>query len=283
MNITKRSIKYIMPLRLQENLTFYKNYKRWINWENPNTFDEKLMVLQQDYTKNQKIKDCIDKFRVRDYVKEKGLGEILFNLIGVYDSSEEIVWEELPDAFVIKCNHGCGYNIIVSNRKETPVNLENIKKWKKQLSSWMKEDYAIPSGEMIYKDIKPKIIIETFIDNKGKWPTDYKFHCSRGGVFAVLMISDREERVKFDLIDCEETELPYLQNMISTKIERPKHFERMLEISKILSEDFPFVKVDLYECDDEIYFGELTFAPHGCITSYFNADGQIAFGGKVQL
>lgn len=242
------------------------------------------MVLQQQYTNDSTIKTCIDKYRVREYVKSKGVEEILVNLLGVYDSEEDIDWDKLPNRFAIKCTHGSGYNIIVSDYQKEKQDVEIINKWKKKLHKWLHEDYAIFSGEVIYRHIPRKIIIEEFIGSEeGKWPVDYKFYCSYGKIFAVFCVTDREEYSKYELTDANNNVLPYLQTNNVTRIEKPMCYNRLKEVASILSEDFPFVRVDLYERNEKIYFGELTFAPNGCIDTDYNLEGQRFFGAAVCL
>lgn len=281
-NSILRCIKSIFHPRISENLVFRKNHGRWINYSNPKLLDEKLLILRGgEYYKNKLITQCADKYAVREYIQNKGYSHILTNMISVHESTEEIEWDKLPSKFVLKCNHGSGYNIIVTNKN-------NINKHKviKQLEYWMKENFAVMSGEEQYKKIPRKIIIEEFLDTKtGELPIDYKFFCSRGNIICALIITGRgnsQERIYVDedfkdlhLVD-EYTGEDYLHL-------KPKSFSNMIEISKELSKDFPFVRVDLYDVCGKVVFGELTFTPHGCNHNYLSEESQVWMGSQIIL
>lgn len=275
-----RCLKSIFPPRFSENIVFKKNHGRWINYSNPKLLDEKLLILRgKEYYKNPLITKCADKYAVREYIKSKGYSTILTNIIDVCESTKEIDWDKLPKKFVMKCNHGSGYNIIVKDKSNINKN-EVISR----LNYWMKENYAVISAENQYSKIPRKIIIEEFIEtDTGELPIDYKFFCSRGNFICALIITGREgkqERIYVDenfkdlhLID-EYTGDDYTDLM-------PKSFYEMIKISKVLSEDFPFVRVDLYNAYGKAIFGELTFTPHGCNHDYLSKKSQKWIGNRI--
>lgn len=277
-----RCIKSMFPPKLTGNLVFIKNHHRKINYKNPTLLDEKLLILREkEYYKNNLITQCSDKYAARKYIESKGYSDILNDLIGVYSSVNEIDWDTLPQQFAIKCTHGSGYNIIVRNK-----NKEDKDQIFKQLNFWMKENYAIISSELHYYNITPKIIIEKFLQDKnGKLPTDYKFFASKGKVICCLLISGRENKLERIYVD----ESFYNLKLVSEytgkdyTLLKPDSFDKMIEISKNLSKDFSFVRVDLYDVDGQVVFGELTFTPHGCNHEYLSDTAQTWIGKQITL
>jgi hypothetical protein len=219
----------------------------------------------------------VDKYRARAYVEEQGLAEILPVLIGGgYNSPEEISleWERLPNQFVIKYNHGCGYNILVNDKHE--FNSDAIVE---QLHKWSKEDYWKIYGETQYKFIEKKIIIEEYL---GDDIQSYKFLCFNGRP-EVLYVSDMGY---LDFFDLDWNWLPIslgTHDHASKPISKPKNLLRMIDIAKKLSSNFPFVRVDLYNINDKIYFSELTFIPTGGVMKLNPPEIAIEWGEKIQL
>lgn len=271
----------VLPHKLSEQITYYKNWHRLINFKNPKYFDEKLMVLKATkYSNNNLIKKCIDKYEVRKYVESKGLKEILNQLYFVCDRVEDIDISFLPEKFVLKANHGCGYNIIVQDKSKF-----DLKKAKDKLKYWLEEDYGVISGEYTYKNIPRKIICENYIGtDDGILPIDYKFFCSRGKVICALLIIGRYNDEKWLFVDKEYKDLKFVdfadKNISKYK---PKCFDDMVSIAGKLSEDFDFVRVDLYQYKDKVIFGELTFTPHGCIHKYLSNEAQLWIGEKIEI
>lgn len=277
-----RCFKGIISPKIVENITFFKNYGRVLNVNNPILFDEKLLILKsREYFKNDLVKQCTDKYAVRQYIESKGLGNILNELIDIGNNTNEIKWDLLPEKFAIKCTHGCGYNIIVRDKNEIDTNLI-----KEKLEYWLEEDYGVISGEYHYKNMKRKIIVEKYLEGKNnELPIDYKFFCSRGKVICALIIVGRGNKQERIFVDENYNYLNFVneysgKDYLSTK---PKAFEEMIEISKKLSEDFPFVRVDLYEVNNKVVFGELTFTPHGCMHKYLSEEVQVKIGSKIVL
>ena len=181
-------------------------------------------------------------------------------LLGVYDKTEEeIDYDILPNQFVLKLNHGSGYNIIVKEK-----NKENITNINKKLNKWIKEDYYKIKKEYQYKNVIKKIVCEEYInDSKGEL-LDYKFFCFDGEPKLFKVDFDRFQNHKanfydnnWKLLNLQETGFENNKN----EVDKPKKFNEMLEIARKLSSEFKFVRVDLYNVDEKIYFGELTFTP----------------------
>ena len=267
-NILNKILICINPI-LYSKRVYRKTLGKKLNLKNPVEFNEKLMWLKfNTYYNNDLITQCADKYRVRDYVKKCGCEEILNDLIGVYNNINEIEWNSLPNKFAIKCNHGAGYNIICTDKNKL-----DEKQVKKQLSEWMKEDYSKIAAEMQYKNINRKIICEKYIDmGNNKLPTDYKLYCFNGKVKIILVMKDRESTVTREFYN-EKWERLYLRDYEGSPAQptsKPDNLEKMIEYAEKLSKPFEFVRVDLYDVNQKILFGELTFTPTGCLAKYKN-------------
>ena len=247
-----------LPDKLVINIENFITYKRFLNKENPEYFGEKIQWLKL-YGNLEKYNDYVDKYKVREFGSNVIGEEYLIPLLGAYDKPEEIDYEKLPNQFVLKLNHGSGYNIIVKEK-----NKENINNINKKLNKWIKEDYYKIKKEYQYKNVKKKIVCEKYInDSKGEL-LDYKFFCFNGKPEFVKVDFDRFQNHKvnfynsnWELLNLQETGWGNNKN----KVDKPKNFSEMLEIARKLSTKFQFVRVDLYNVDGKIYFGELTFTP----------------------
>ncbi len=256
-----------MPV-FASKVLYFRTFRKRLNLKNPKTFNEKLMWLKlyEDYRLKTKY---ADKYLVRDYISRLGYSNILIDLYKVYESVEEINFKELPKRFVMKCTHGSGFNIICQNKDEL-----DLEKTKVQLKKWMETDYGLLFCEPHYSQIKPRIIVEKFLDDEfnSELPIDYMIHCFHGvpQVIEVGVYLGNNEKT-YSTFNCSWDILPYFKDSLtdSEVIRRPTNLEEILEISKELSKDFTYVRVDLYYCHNKIYFGELTFTPAGCVDKDF--------------
>lgn len=275
------TLSVISPTLCSKVLYWMIFHKR-LNLKEPKKFNEKLMWLKLNtYNKNDLITKCVDKYLVREYIKEKNCSEILNELLFVYDNEKEIIWDELPQKFALKCNHGCGSNIICSNKN----NLDE-QKVKEQLKKWMNTDFWKLDGEVNYKYINKKIICEKFIENekdKNALPIDYKIYCFNGKPKMILVCSERKEKVKYNYYDTNWNVLEISKEISDRTIEKPKVLNEMLKYAETLAEDFPFVRVDFYEMNNKIIFGELTFTPSGCLDNDFSEEGDLYLGSLLDI
>ncbi len=256
-------------------LFIYKTHKK-PNLKNPKTFNEKTTKLKLTYKDNMLVSQCADKYGVREYIKSKGLENILNELYLVCDTPEEIDFSKLPDKFALKCTHGCGYNIICDDKNKL-----NIEKAKKKLKKWLKEKCGLASTELQYLNIKPRIICEKYLcTEKGKLPLDYKIYCFKGKPECILVCSEREKKLKLSYYDLNWKRLEYETECWSAQkdIDKPKNLEKMLDYASKLSEDFEFVRVDFYNDEGKIIFGELTFTPAACCAPYYTEKANIELG-----
>ncbi len=238
-----------------------------LDLKNPKTLNEKCMWLKlNSYYNHPLITECCDKYLVRNYIKRMGCAEILNDLIGVWETPNEINFYDLPNQFALKCNHGAGYNIICTDKSR--LNIENTRK---QLSKWLKEDYWKVCAETQYKFIKKKIIAEKFIENKSGDLIDYKFFCESGKFKTLQVISDRYSNMQLYYFDETLVYQPSYSFSEEVKFDTssppklPDNVTEMIKIAEHLSKPFPFVKVDMYNVDGKIMFSELTFIPYGAI------------------
>lgn len=238
-----------------------KKFEKWLHYtpdfENPQSFNEKMNWLKLYYY-DENIAECCDKNRVRDYVKNKGLEDLLIPQIGVFKTAEEIDFEKLPDKFVLKPSHDSGHTIICNDKNNL-----NIKDACKRLDHWLKTDYVWSAFEWCYHNDNPVIVCETLLeDNNVDEIYDYKFFCFNGEPQYIFFVSDRKHHAKSDFYDMNwkrQTDFRWMYEPSGIDHPMPVNFEKMKEYARILSKDFPFVRVDFYEVNGKVYFGEMTF------------------------
>ena len=266
--------------RLLCSLQFLINYRFWPNLVQPRRFSEKVWHRLL-YERNPILTMISDKYRVRDYVAAKVGCDYLVPLLWSGDKPDEIPFDALPLPFIIKLNHGCDYNIVVNDKTQF-----DHKEIILQLKEWMHEnfgqDYALGNA-WGYKNIIPHIIIELFLGDNEKAPEDFKFFCFSGRVEFFKMDFDRftDHSIKYfdrDLraLDLIEVGLKLYQG----KIDIPENISEMIRVAESLSKGFGFIRVDLYNINSKIYFGELTSYPGG-ISDRFEPDSyDYMFGDK---
>jgi hypothetical protein len=221
-----------------------------------------------------------DKLLVRDYIAKK-VGECyLIPLLWFGHKPESIPYDQLPDKFVIKANHGSAYVIVVKDKSK--LDKKNIEQ---ELKKWMAQNYGQDTALGIawgYKNIKPSILIESYIEENGNVPVDYKFYCFSGRVEFLTIHYDRFEAHKTRSFDrnFEPHEFRYDFDSWNGECHRPENFETMIYVAETLSQEFDFMRVDLYNAGGNIYFGELTPYPGGIATKFLPARQDIILGRK---
>lgn len=227
-----------------------------LNWDNLQTYTEKMQWAKL-YDKNPLKATLTDKYLVREWVEKTIGGEYLIPLLGVWDNFEDIDFSELPDRFVLKTNHGSGTNLIVKDKSKL-----NLKRAKRMFDDWMNIDYAYNSNfEMHYTDIKPKIIAEKYMETSTGELPDYKFLCFGGKPYYCWVDCGRftnHTRNVYDL-DWKLQSWSQCHPINEVIIEKPAKFETMVMLAQKLSEGLSHVRVDFYNIDGNIYFGEMTF------------------------
>lgn len=246
---------------------------------NPKRFTDKLEWLKA-YDSTFLKTMCADKVLVRNYVEDKLGEDISIPLIGVYDKFDDIDFTKLPKDYVIKTNHGSHTNIIVRDGK---INKDAAKR---QFENWLSKDWSWYGYELHYIPIKRKILIEQYMNDGNSDLFDYKFYCFNGNPTFCQIITDRNtnEKISHYNMNWEYDIKPDQIGFTSiANIEKPKNFEQMKECAKKLSEDFKFVRVDFYEINGKIYFGELTFIPAAAYIKYKNDKVDFEIGEMLRL
>lgn len=276
-------IGWIFPDKLYLVLVYYLKNGEWLNLNNPQTYNEKLNWLKI-YDKNPLYTSMVDKLAVKDYVKAKIGEEYIIPIIGVWNSPDEIEWDKLPNQFVLKTTHG-GANggVIICRDKNVFNRTEAISKLKKA----MKQNIYKSLREWPYKNVHKRIIAEMYMeDAQTKELRDYKFFAFNGTVRALFIATERGSgKVKFDYYDSEFHHLDLVQEhpMSGKQYDKPVCFEEMKRIAGLLSEGIPQLRVDLYEVNGNVYFGECTFFHHGGMVPFHPHEWDVTFGKWIVL
>lgn len=234
---------------------------RPLNLDNPQTFNEKLQWPKL-YDRKPGYTVMVDKYRVRDYIKEKLGEEYLIPLLGVWNDPKDIDFEKLPNQFVLKCNHNSGLGMYICKDK-SKLTTTSIRTIRRNLSRGLAQDYYLTGREWPYKDVPRKIIAEKYMEDPATSELrDYKWYCFDGEPKLVMINTDRAKgQTKADYFDMDFNHLDFTwgyPNAVPSP-EKPKLFDEMKRLSRILSKGIPHIRVDFYEVQEQIYFGELTF------------------------
>lgn len=260
--------------RLYINLSYLHNRGKFPNIKHPQDLSE-IIYNEMLSGEINKYTPYVDKLKVREYIAQWGYSDILPKIYGVYNNFDEIDFSILPEKFAIKTNHGSGGHCFCKNKSIFDKDAARV-----TIEKTMNTVFG--TTETQYHTIAPKIYCEEFIeDNTGQLPTDYKFMCCDGIVKCVLIISERkDDDYKAYTYSVDWKPVDYIRGKHKgiDIIEKPKNYDRMLEISQDLAKKFPHVRVDLYDSGDRIYFGELTFTPQGGIMSYFTNEALAKLG-----
>lgn len=272
-------VSYISP-RLNTKLLFLKKFGRLPNLKNPQTLNEKLLKLKLErFGTDALVRRCADKYRVREYVKSCGCASTLNRLIAVYDSVDDIAWEQLPQRFVMKWNFGCGYNLICKDKSAL-----DIPSAEKKLRQWGREPFWAYYSELQYRNVEKKLIVEEFIGNAdGELPEDYKFYCFNGRAHCVMLCVGRQEGwPRFYFLDRDFKLLRINRDSKNAPadftLQKPALIDEAFAVADRLSQGFPFVRVDLYICDKGVRFGELTFTPAAALDNKRLPETDLMFG-----
>lgn len=250
----------IIPDDLYLRLEYKLVMRKKLDIENPKSFNEKLQWLKLN-DRNPKYTDLVDKYKVRDYISKELGQEYLIPLLGVYSRFEEIDFDMLPDQFVLKPNHTSGDVYICKDKSK--INKISLKK---MINKWLKKEYYWPHREWPYKNVKPRIICEKLMmDDSGTELKDYKFLCFNGQVKCSFVCLNRnsETGLNVDFYDMDWKPMYFERHYPNsgTVIPKPKNFDKMVKFAEKLSKGLSFVRVDFYETNGKLYFGELTLYP----------------------
>lgn len=278
----------LKPIQVARLKHFYKFHKM-PNYEHPTDINEKIN-WNKFYGDTSRWADLADKYKVRKYVEFLGLGDILVQLYGRWDKASNIDWNRLPNQFVLKVNNGCG-DIFVCRDKDRLDKAAVVDTYDRLVSI----KYGDVTGEPHYAKIQPCIIAEELLDvNKQSIKTssliDYKVWCLNGKPYCIWCAWNREKGgADTGVYDLDWNYHPewsvFTEHYRQGKeiLPKPKNFKRMLEIAIKLSEEFPILRVDLYEVNGKIYFGELTFTSLGGFMDYLTPEVLLDMGSKVRI
>lgn len=260
---------------------FYKRTGEILNLENPITYNEKIQWLKL-YDSTPLKSRLADKFLVREWIKEQIGEKYLIPLLGVWNHFNEINFDELPNQFVLKCNHACGWNMIVKNKQTFNQQHANY-----MFTKWLSTNFAYLNGfELHYKPILPKIIAEEYIENLDGQIFDYRFYTFHGKVAFVWVDlnsgTPKHTRNIYD-INWNLSELKVSYPNIPFPISKPKNYDLMLSLATKLSQSFIHARVDFYDLDDRVYFGEITFTPQSGAGKWAPTKYNTIYGNYIHL
>lgn len=247
-----------------------------IDWKHPRDLNEKIQWLMC-FSDTTMWSLCADKYRVREYVESKGLGDLLVPLYGVWEKAEDVDFESLPDKFVIKCNHDSGsYHIVDKAKGFDPAAI------RADLAAHLRIKYGYVHGEMYYNRIRPCIIAEKMLELSGtteKSMVDYKIWCFDGNPYSIMVCSDRgSDGLSLNIYDKSWNVHPEVSVFSDHykdgrgRVPKPECLDQMLSAAAVLSKGFPEVRVDFYEAGGQLYFGELTFSSLCGKMEYYTED-----------
>lgn len=271
---------------------YFVHFKKRINLKDPQDLNEKIKWAML-YSDTSKWTDLADKYKVRNYVKELGLADILVDLYAVWHNVEEVNFDVLPDSFIIKANNGNGKgtNKII---KKSDLNPEKQAEYLSMIKEWLhRKRIGALSAEPQYAGIKPCVIAEEVLTPEPEETTltDYKIWCFNGKAYYVWVCNDRSSGgnsahvLTYDLDWNPHPEFSvftsdYMQGEV---IPKPKNFEKMIEVAEKLSTGFPELRVDLYNISGKVYFGELTFTSQGGGMDFYTQEFLKELGSKFSI
>ena len=256
-----------------------------LNLKAPLTYNEKLNWLKLN-DRNPLYTKLVDKYEVKNYVAEKAGKQYVIKTLGIWDNPEDIEWDILPNQFVLKTTHGGGNSGVVVCKAKEEINKGLIVN---RLNEAMHQNLYKDSREWPYKNVPKRIIAEEYVEDEAtKELRDYKFFCFNGKVEFLFIGSERQkpgEDVKFDFFDKDFNHLIIRQGHPNSKVlpEKPSRFEEMKELAAKLSEGIPHVRIDLYEANGKVYFGEMTFYHFGGVVPFEPEEWDITFGKMIIL
>jgi len=279
----KRAFVYSLPETLWAEylvafLYYFVNIRKFPNLKTPKNFNEKtlwrrLNEREIDYAK------YVDKYEVRKHIEKTIGNDCLVPVIGVYENAEEIDFNSLPNKFIIKTTHGSGGNIVCIDKSNF-----NWVEAKNKVKEYLKTSYYRQTREFGYKNIKPRVICEELLEDN---IIDYKFFCYDGEPKFIEIDTNRytghlRSFYKANWEEVKNAKMTY-PNIPSNMLEKPSQYDKMLEICRILSAEFNFVRVDLYHTNNKIYFGELTFFHTGGVEKIIPEEFNIELAKPLKL
>ena len=249
---------------------------------NPRTFNEKIQWLKL-YNRRPEYITMVDKYEAKRYLGQAIGDQYVIPSLGVWDKFDEINFDTLPEQFVLKCTHGWGGVVIVKDKSKL-----DIKKAKKDIERSLKRNHYYTEREWVYKNIKPRIIAEKYMTDRGNGLIDFKVHNFNGEPKVIVVCEDRftDSKLTQDYYDCDWNHLAVRKKSSANAaavMQKPEQLPEMLELSRILSKDIPFVRTDFYVIDGKVYIGELTFYPSAGFMPFIPESFDYELGSYLQL
>ena len=262
-------------------MKFFKNFHRLPNLKKPKTFNEKLQWLKL-YDRNPYYTKLVDKYEVKKIVADIIGEEYIIPTLGVWDNAEDIDFESLPNQFVLKATHDSGRVIICKDKDKLN------KEWaKKEMAKSLERDFYALTREWPYKNVPRRIIAEAFIEDPSGDLKDYKFFCFNGKVEFFKIDFDRFIKhkanyynLKWEIQNFEEIVCPSNKTQLH---QQPLNFNKMVEFAEKLSANLPFSRIDFYNTNGRIYFGEITFFPNSGMGKFNPAEADNQLGKMIKL
>ena len=265
------------------SMEYRANFGKRLNWETPQTFNEKLQWLKL-YDQNPAYCEMVDKYAAKQFVAAKiGCEYVVPALAGPWDDFDEIDFSALPDQFVLKTTHDCGGVLICKDK-----NTLDYQAAKNFIQEHLRRNYYLSCREWPYKNIKPRIFAEEYLSGMDKDLKDYKFFCFNGVPKLMFIASERQsvdKETKFDFYDMEFNHLAIINghpNAAQAPM-KPQNFEQMKALASVLSAGIPHLRVDFYECNGHLYLGELTFFHWGGFVPFEPSDWDDILGSWISL
>lgn len=276
-----RGILRLLPTKPALYLIFFRGYKRLLNLKKPVYFGEKIQWLKL-YGNLEELSDYVDKYKVREFVKECVGEKYLNTLYGVYDRVEDIDYDTLPEQFVLKGTNGSGAVLICKDKSQF-----DRAKAAKIMQKWLKDDFAKMKKEPQYKNVRTRIIAERYLEDESGALRDYKFYCYDGIPQYYGVFSDRYADKTVDMYEMSGKKLEGIINggvkNSNYVVPQGENFPELIEVTKKLAAPFQFVRVDFYLVNDHIYFGELTFTDGAGAEPFTPRSFDLEMGKRIRL
>ena len=277
-----RKLSRLIPDRIYLQIVYFKHFRRFINFNNPKTFNEKIQWLKLNY-RNEEYTKLVDKYRVKQYITKLIGEEYVIPTLGVWNNVDDIDFKSLPEKFVLKCNNDSGGIVICKNKKDF-----DEAKAKSFLKERLKNNGYWYGREWPYKNVKPCIIAEKYMeDSISKDIKDYKFFCFNGSMEFFDIDIDRFIEHRANYYDRNGNFLPfgktYCPPDYTKKIEMPKNLDKMIELAETTSHNTVLSRIDFYEIDGQVYFGEITFYPGSGFSPFTDEKWDYKLGDMIDL
>ena len=277
-----RKLSRLIPDRIYLQIVYFKHFRRFINFNNPKTFNEKIQWLKLNY-RNEEYTKLVDKYRVKQYITKLIGEEYVIPTLGVWNNVDDIDFKSLPEKFVLKCNNDSGGIVICKNKKDF-----DEAKAKSFLKERLKNNGYWYGREWPYKNVKPCIIAEKYMeDSISKDIKDYKFFCFNGSMEFFDIDIDRFIEHRANYYDRNGNFLPfgktYCPPDYTKKIEMPKNLDKMIELAETISHNTVLSRIDFYEIDGQVYFGEITFYQGSGFSPFTDEKWDYKLGDMIDL